>query len=88
MSRYIEEEAIIKAIDESGQRYGITTANQCNFKEIVRKIPTADVVPKREVDKFAEEIKLEFDREFDEIMPSIMADKIDELKKKYMGNQT
>mgnify|MGYP003300668794 CR=1 FL=1 len=50
MSRYIEEEAIIKAIDESGQRYGITTANQCNFKEIVRKIPTADVVPKSEVD--------------------------------------
>lgn len=51
MSRYIEEEAIIKAIDESGQRYGITTANQCNFKEIVRKTPTADVVPKSEVEE-------------------------------------
>lgn len=51
MSRYIEEEAIIKAIDESGRKYGITTANQCNFKEIVRKTPTADVVPKSEVEK-------------------------------------
>ena len=42
-----------------------------------------DVVPKSEVEKFAEEIKLEFYREFDEIIPSIMADKIAELKKKY-----
>lgn len=32
---------------------------------------------------FAEEVKLEFYREFDEIIPSIMADKIDELVKKY-----
>ena len=54
MIRYIEEEAIIKAIDESGQRYGITTANRCNFKEIVRKTPTADVVPKSEVEKLRE----------------------------------
>lgn len=53
MSRYIEEEAIVKAIDESGQRYGITTANQCNFKEIVRKMSTADVV---EVDAVSEQI--------------------------------
>lgn len=44
MSRYIEEETLIKAIDESGRRYGITTANQCNFKEIVRAMPAADVV--------------------------------------------
>ncbi len=49
MSRCIEEEDIITAIDESGQRYGITTANQCNFKEIVRNAPAADVVPKSEV---------------------------------------
>ena len=47
----------------------------------------ADVVPKSEVEKFAEEIKLEFYREFDEIIPSIMADKIDELKKKYMESE-
>lgn len=44
---------------------------------------TADVVLKSEVEKFAEEIKLEFYREFDEIIPSIMADKIDDLVKKY-----
>ena len=36
------------------------------------------------IDKFAEEIKLEFYREFDEIIPSIMADKIDQLKKKFV----
>lgn len=59
MSRYIEEEAIIKDIDESGQRYGITTANQCNFKEIVRKTPTADVVPKSEVDEIVRQWKEE-----------------------------
>ena len=35
--------------------------------------------------QFAYDIKLEFYREFDEIIPSIMADKIDELVKKYMG---
>ena len=33
--------------------------------------------------EFAEEVKLEFYREFDEIIPSIMADKIDDLVKKY-----
>ena len=48
---------------------------------------TADVVPKSEVEKFAEEIKLEFYREFDEIIPSIMADKIDEIKKKYTESE-
>ena len=54
-------------------------------KNIRKQIDTesADVVPKSEVEKFAEEIKLEFYREFDEIIPSIMADKIDLLKKKY-----
>ena len=53
----------------------------------IENTPTADVVPKSEVEKFAEEIKLEFYREFDEIIPSIMADKIDELKKKYMESE-
>lgn len=35
--------------------------------------------------QFSYDIKLEFYREFDEIIPSIMADKIDELVKKYTG---
>ena len=80
MSRYIEEEAIIKAIDESGRRYGITTANQCNFKEIVRKTPTADVAPKsevaREIFEEIEKCHLHITNEFDAIRYA-------ELKKKY-----
>lgn len=36
------------------------------------------------ITKFADDIKLEFYREFDEIIPSIMADKIDELVKQYI----
>lgn len=37
--------------------------------------------------EIAEEIKLEFYREFDEIIPSIMEDKIDEIVKKYTGGK-
>ena len=53
----------------------------------IENTPAADFVPKSEVEKFAEEIKLEFYREFDEIIPSIMADKIDELKNKYTESE-
>ena len=87
MIRYIEEEAIIKAIDESGQRYGITTANRCNFKEIVRKTPTADVAPKSEV---AMEIFEELERT---VMHPNWASQnyknwyFAELKKKYTGDE-
>lgn len=35
------------------------------------------------IEDFAEAVKLEFYRQFDEIIPSIMADRIDELKKEY-----
>ena len=50
--------------------------------------PAADVAPKIEVVReFAEEVKLEFYREFDEIIPSIMADKIDDLVKKYTEDE-
>lgn len=48
-----------------------------------RRFKELSEVRREAVEKFAEEIKLEFYREFDEIIPSIMADKIDELKKKY-----
>lgn len=60
------------------------------FSKLIREQidnTTADVVPKSEVERFAEDIKLEFYREFDEIIPSIMADKIDELKKKYTESE-
>lgn len=42
---------------------------------------------KEAIRTFAEDIKLEFYQEFDEIIPSIMADKIDELVKKYIGGE-
>ena len=61
--------------------------DNAKLQEVIMARPTADVVPKSEVDRFAEEIKLEFYREFDEIIPSIMADKIDELKKKYTESE-
>ena len=37
------------------------------------------------IKEFAENIKLEFYKEFDEIIPSIMADKIDNLVKEMVG---
>lgn len=37
------------------------------------------------IEDFAEAVKLEFYRQFDEIIPSIMADRIDELKKEIQG---
>lgn len=39
---------------------------------------------KQAVKEFAEKVKMAFYYEFDEIMPSIMSDKIDELLKGYM----
>ena len=52
-------------------------------QDIAKVLYEAGYRKQSEVEKFAEEIKLEFYREFDEIIPSIMTDKIDELKKKY-----
>lgn len=42
---YIEREEAIKAMDELGERYGITVGN--NFKAIIRNIPATDVAPVR-----------------------------------------
>ena len=38
------------------------------------------------VKEFAESVKMAFYHEFEELIPSIMADKIDELVKKVCGN--
>lgn len=37
--------------------------------------------------KFAERVKMEFYYEFDEIIPSIMADKIDKIAKEIIGEK-
>ena len=42
-----------------------------------------EVPDRTPIDDFADELKMEFFAEFDEIIPSIMADKIDALVKKY-----
>ena len=82
MARYYEEKSLIEFVKKYTPHINGETTLQC-VDRAIRNAPTADVVPKSEVEKFAEEIKLEFYREFDEIIPSIMADKIDELKEKY-----
>ena len=47
-----------------------------------RKIPeNAVVLTREEFEKFAERVKMAFYYEFDELIPSIMADKIDEICK-------
>ena len=76
MARYIDA-------DETLNRLPDDLPYKASVKRVLMQAPDADVVPRAEVERFAEEIKLEFYREFDEIIPSIMADKIDELKKKY-----
>lgn len=40
---YIKQEALIKFIDERAAGLGVTVANCCNFKDIVKMIPAADV---------------------------------------------
>lgn len=51
MDEYISREALVKFIDERGAGLGITVANCCNFKDIVKMIPAADVVPRNELVK-------------------------------------
>lgn len=78
MARYADIDKVMQNLNTN--KYGDTNVVEVG---IALDKAIADVVPRSEVEKFAEEIKLEFYREFDEIIPSIMADKIDELKKKY-----
>lgn len=86
MARYYEEETLFQSAKDELLKYfsdSFVYTSAELFHKVLANTPTADVVPKSEVEKFAEEIKLEFYREFDEIIPSIMADKIDDLVKKY-----
>ena len=43
---------------------------------------------KQAVQEFAERVKMAFYYEFDELIPSIMADRIDELVKEACGDET
>lgn len=66
--RYEEAEANIRA----GIANGGTSCRWCE-----------DTIRKNSVKEFAEKVKMAFYYEFDEIIPSIMSDKIDELLKEY-----
>ena len=43
MARYIDVDKGMPLIDEFGKRYCMTVCNILNCKEIIAKIPTADV---------------------------------------------
>ena len=66
--RYKEAEANIRAEIANG-------GTSCRWCE--------DTIRKNAVKEFAEKAKMAFYYEFDEIIPSIMSDKIDELLKEY-----
>ena len=51
--------------------------------EFVRDVSSRKAVEKNAVKEFAEKVKMAFYYEFDEIIPSVMSDKIDELLKEY-----
>ena len=55
---------------------GFKTATKEVEENLAREIPNL-------LKQFAEKVKMAFYYEFDEIMPSIMSDKIDELLKEY-----
>ena len=45
MGDYIDREAAIRYIEEKKHEFGITNCNACNFKDILRAQPPADVRP-------------------------------------------
>lgn len=56
--------------------------------ELEDKIERGEEERKQAVKEFAERIKMAFYYEFDELIPSRMADKIDELVKEVCGDET
>lgn len=79
LAAYAHAEAIYAA------GYRKVSKNYIGTDEILRSIdyrPTEEV-RKETAKEFAEKVKMAFYYEFDEIIPSIMSDKIDELLKEY-----
>lgn len=65
----VDKDELIKALQYDRNQYEKGWEDGCNEK----------------LRKFAEEIKLAFYNEFEEIIPSIMSDKIDEILKRMVG---
>lgn len=83
MTKAIYETGI--AIDGTDIAFGLI--EDSHFERIARKLVAAgygDV--HAAVKEFAERVKMSFYYEFDELIPSIMADKIDELVKEVCGD--
>ena len=59
----------------------LTLSEREAYKQLERGNERMMAIIKAELKEFAEDVKLEFYKEFDEIIPSIMADRIDELVK-------
>ena len=59
----------------------LTLSEREAYKQLERGNERMAAIIKAEIKEFAEDVKLEFYKEFDEIIPSIMADRIDELVK-------
>ena len=77
-----EKEALI-AGQETLQKYiAEQKAENERLKGIVNVVPNATV---EMLEEFAEQVKMAFYYEFDELIPSIMSDKIDNLLKELVG---
>ena len=51
MPNYIDADKLIEFIEKRGAGLGVTVANCCNFKDIVKMIPTEEVVSRSEYEK-------------------------------------
>ena len=81
-----KEQEIIKSLQSCIDRQKeeierLTLSEREAYKQLERGNERMAAIIKAEIKEFAEDVKLEFYKEFDEIIPSIMADRIDELVK-------
>ena len=82
-----EKDAEIERLTINMNAYGLTAKNLANdfadyHADVKRDIAAARA---EAITEFAERVKLEFYLEFDEIIPSIMADKIDQIAQEMKG---
>lgn len=84
-----EKDAEIERLTINMNAYGLTAKNLANDFADYQADVKMDIAAARAeaITEFAERVKLEFYREFDEIIPSIMADKIDQIAQEMKGEQ-
>lgn len=94
MDKQKEIEKMAFSICELHNAYeSITSCEKCGYMGICRNQEYADKFFQKgygdvraAVKEFAESVKMAFYHEFEELIPSIMADKIDELVKEVCGD--